>query len=129
MIDFSNSLEGLLMRNALYHYQGKLVRVIDGDTFEIEIDLGFRASQIHCVRLLGINCPELHGEEKMEGFLAKGYAMSWFEKHPEFLIRTVLEKGSDKSDSFGRVLGEITTAGGDNLAVDLIREGHGVPRP
>lgn len=42
----------------LYEYRAKITRVIDGDTFEAEVDLGFNTRQDHTFRLYGIDTPE-----------------------------------------------------------------------
>lgn len=58
-----------------YVYRAELVRVIDGDTIVVDLDLGLNdwRKDLH-VRLLGINCPETRGSEKKAGEAAKQFA-------------------------------------------------------
>lgn len=59
----------------MWTYRAALVRVIDGDTYELDIDLGFHVTMREHVRLLGIDCPE-HGTP--EGDAATVAATEWF---------------------------------------------------
>lgn len=54
-----------------YTYYAKLIRVIDGDTAEFDIDLGFSVHSHTTVRFRGYNSPELHGPNKAQGQAAK----------------------------------------------------------
>ena len=60
--------------NDKYLYEAELIRVVDGDTIDAWIDLGFNITVRRRIRLWGINAPEtrtLDLEEKREGKLAK----------------------------------------------------------
>lgn len=54
-----------------YTYYAKLIRVIDGDTAEFDIDLGFSVHSHTTVRFKGFNAPEMHGTNKAQGEAAK----------------------------------------------------------
>lgn len=60
-----------------YFYRFKPVRVLDGDTVEGDLDLGFRLTQRVHVRLAGYDAPETHrpkdDEERQKGLLCKQY--------------------------------------------------------
>lgn len=91
----------------MYTYKAKLERVVDGDTIDVYIDLGFDIHYRSRVRLAGINAPESRTrnlEEKKLGLAAKEYVEQWLSKSgPDFIIRTTkVEKGK-----YGRVLGTI----------------------
>ncbi len=58
-------------QNSMYRYIAELIRVVDGDTIDVRVDLGFQITQVIRVRLKGINTPELRGKEKAAGMLAK----------------------------------------------------------
>ena len=63
----------------MYTYKIKLDRVVDGDTIDAEIDLGFDVSVKKRVRFMGINTPESRTrdlEEKKRGLAAKPFAFS-----------------------------------------------------
>ena len=65
-------------------YQGcRLHRVIDGDSCELIVDLGFRIFARETFRLAGLDCPE---RGTPEGLAAKHFAASWFERHPTFAV-------------------------------------------
>ena len=85
-----------------YTYQCTLVRVIDGDTIVLLVDLGFKIQIELTVRLSDFNAPEPRGETKEEGLRFKKKAEDWFKKHPgPFFIET------QKSGKYGRWLGRI----------------------
>jgi micrococcal nuclease len=56
-----------------YVYDAEITRVIDGDTFDFKIDLGFSINVKERLRLYGVNTPEIKGEEKPEGDRVKAY--------------------------------------------------------
>lgn len=48
----------------LYYYKAQLIRVVDGDTLRLEIDLGFTIKWVSNCRLHGVNAPELHADDE-----------------------------------------------------------------
>tara|TARA_R110000787_G_scaffold14600_1_gene44918 strand:- start:1572 stop:1928 length:357 start_codon:yes stop_codon:yes gene_type:complete len=110
-----------------FEYHATIDRVVDGDTVDINIDLGFDVIlSKQRVRLLGINCPESRTrdlEEKKLGLAAKEFLQECLEEHGgKVIIKTSL----DKKGKFGRLLGEIFV---DDININnlLITEGHAVP--
>ena len=88
----------------MYTYKAKLDRVIDGDTIDVNIDLGFDISVKKRVRFTGINTPESRTrdlEEKKLGLAAKDRVKSILAENDTFIIE------SKEVGKFGRVLGEI----------------------
>lgn len=82
-------------------HDGKVTRVIDGDTFECTVDLGFNV-QIHVtVRVFGCDAWETHGVEKEHGLEAKEYVCS-------LLGGNRVELTPHKQDSFGRWLCDVS---------------------
>ena len=62
------------MKQPKYIYENiKVVRVIDGDTVELEVNVGFGFAFRDIFRLNRINCPEIRGKQKEEGLVAKRY--------------------------------------------------------
>lgn len=103
----------------MYEYAARLERVIDGDTVQLDVDLGFHVHIKQHVRLLGINCAE-HGT--IAGDDATAYTKAWFEQYgPDLVLRTV----RDKDDKYGRMLGRIV-AKTRILNDDLVNDGHAV---
>lgn len=90
----------------MYQYKAILQKVVDGDTLEIDIDLGMLV-WVHGekIRLLGVNTPEVYGVKKGSDVWEKGNKASEFVKsvlkeHDEVLVETV----KDKKEKYGRYL-------------------------
>ena len=114
----------------MYEYRCKLVKVIDGDTMDIDIDLGFDVwLRNERVRLHGIDTPESRTrdlEEKKYGLAAKEYASRFLDD--EWL--TLKTKEYDAKGKFGRILGELwrTSEFADqSLNAYMIEKHHAVP--
>ena len=87
-----------------YHVK-KVTNVVDGDTIDVEIDLGFDISFSSRVRLAGIDTPESRTTDKAEkvlGLEAKEYVKSKIKDAKVVVIKT--EK-MDSSEKYGRILG------------------------
>jgi len=84
----------------MYTYKAKVVRVIDGDTVDVAIDLGFKVTINARLRLAGIDAPEIRGKEKIEGFKSREWLV---DRLPEsILVTTGKEKGK-----YGRWIGTL----------------------
>lgn len=94
----------------------RFLRVVDGDTVDFEVDLGFRIFTYERFRLFGVDAPELRGEERDRGLEAKRALVDLLLRSgPDFMLRTY------KSDKYGRWLCVIYSQAGKLLA--------GVPPP
>ena len=92
----------------MYEYNAKILRIVDGDTIDVDIDLGFGV-WIHKerVRLEGIDTPESRTkdlEEKKFGLLSKEYVRGLL---PVGSIVKLVCKSYDSKGKFGRILGDI----------------------
>ncbi len=107
----------------LYHYSAKVTRVIDGDTVDAVVDLGFDMQCKQRVRLFGINAPECRTRdlsEKAAGLAAKDRLKEMLKENKNHcVIRTKL----DRKGKYGRVLG-VLYVGDVDLNESLINEGH-----
>jgi micrococcal nuclease len=106
-----------------YEYDAKVMRVVDGDTVDVEIDLGFDLTIQQRVRVFGINCPEIHStdrDEKTRGESAAAFTRQFLPEGSPVVLRTH-KAGNEK---FGRFLAEIHTQGGRDLGKALIAAGH-----
>jgi micrococcal nuclease len=87
----------------MYTYKiDKIVKIIDGDTIDVIINLGFGITISQRVRLKGINTAEtktLNLEEKAKGLVAKEWLKTELSKKGEWTIQTF------KEDKYGRILG------------------------
>ena len=90
----------------MYEYRCKIDRVVDGDTVDVDIDLGFGIwLRKERVRLYGIDTPESRTrdlEEKKYGLAAKSFVQDLL---PVGSMQTLRTKKDDKG-KFGRILGE-----------------------
>ena len=93
----------------MYQYKVKKInRVIDGDTIDLDIDLGFGVNLSHRVRLKDINAAEtrtLNAEEKEKGLVAKEWLKKELSREGEWVINTT------KEDKYGRILGTLYRVG------------------
>ncbi|OUU18505.1 MAG: hypothetical protein CBC05_02140 [Crocinitomicaceae bacterium TMED45] len=109
----------------MYEYQCRILRVIDGDTVDIDIDLGFGVwMHRERVRLYGIDTPESRTrdlEEKKFGLLAKSYVRDHL---PVGSIQTLVTI-KDGKGKFGRILGKFKI-GDVILNEKMIKEHHAV---
>jgi micrococcal nuclease len=98
---------------------------VDGDTIDVEIDLGFDISFSSRVRLAGIDTPESRTADKMEkvlGLEAKAYLKHQIESAKAVVIKT--EK-MDSSEKYGRILGWVFLDGATvSLNEKMIADGH-----
>lgn len=90
----------------MYEYRvKKVLKVVDGDTIDVDIDLGFNVSYTQRVRLAGIDTPESRTtdlKEKALGLEVKEYLKHSLEGAEDIVIQT--EK-PDSSEKYGRILG------------------------
>jgi micrococcal nuclease len=93
----------------MYQYKIKKInRVIDGDTVDLDIDLGFGVTLSHRVRLKDVNAAEtrtLNAEEKTIGLAAKEWLKKELTREGEWIIETT------KEDKYGRILGTLYLVG------------------
>lgn len=83
---------------SLHEYSCEVTRVIDGDTMEVEIDLGFNLTYNTTLRLLGVDTHELNGEEQEKALEEKDFVKDWVKNQESIVVRTI------EHDSFGRWL-------------------------
>ncbi len=103
----------------LYTYKATIPRVVDGDTVEASVDLGFGITSKMKLRLLGVNTPEIVGDQREKGLEAK----HWLEvvvKDRDVVVQTV----KDKKDKYGRYLAVIWLDG-ESINDNLVSMGYG----
>ena len=95
----------------MYEYACKVKRVVDGDTVDVVLDLGFDVSYSCRVRLYGIDTPESrtrNKDEKARGKMAGSFLEEAIEDGEKVVIQTKLK---DSRGKFGRVLGDVVVDG------------------
>lgn len=108
----------------LYNYQATVDRVIDGDTVEVTVDLGFRVALRQTVRLYGINAPELHGPTAAAGQAARDFLRKLLPAGTQILITSFKANGA--GDKYGRWLGKLEFADGMSVNEEMVRTGNAV---
>lgn len=113
-----------------YEYNCTVNRVIDGDTVDVDIDLGFGIVLTdERVRIMGIDTPESRTSDKVE----KVFGLASKERLKQLLgkkaiLRTQIAKdGEDMKGKFGRILGDFVAPDGRLVTEVMIEEGHCVP--
>ena len=113
----------------MYEYKCKIVKIVDGDTVDIDLDLGFGVwLRDERVRIMGIDTPESRTSDKIEkvfGLAAKDRLNSLLGGEA-ILLSQVTKDGENMKGKFGRILGNFKTINGDNVADILMNEGHAV---
>jgi len=109
-------------------YEVKVLKIVDGDTVDVDIDLGFGITlRDERVRIMGIDTPESRTSDKVEkvfGLASKDRLKELLGKDA-ILITTENKHGEDMKGKFGRVLGDFKV--GDKRVTEiLIEEGHAV---
>ena len=114
----------------MYEYRAKINRVVDGDTVDVDIELGFDIVLTgQRVRIMGIDTPESRTSdpvEKVFGLAAKNRLKELL--GPTAVLKTQIEKdGDDAKGKFGRILGDFVAPDGRMVTEVMIEEGHCVP--
>ena len=95
----------------MYEYACKVERVVDGDTIDVVLDLGFDILYKSRVRLYGIDTPESRTrnlDEKARGKMAAAFLEDAINNGKQVVIQTKLK---DSRGKFGRVLGDVVVDG------------------
>ena len=109
----------------MFEYRCKILKVVDGDTVDVDLDLGFKiVLSNERVRIAGIDTPESRTsnlEEKKFGLASK-------ERLKELLGKTAVVRTMkpDSKEKFGRILGDFIVDG-KSVSEILIEEGYAVP--
>ena len=114
----------------MYEYKCKILRVVDGDTVDVDIDLGFGVwMHRERVRMMGIDTPESRTRDKVEkkfGLASKAKLKELLPIGSMQILKTEIDRsGEDKKGKFGRILGDFIVD--DKRCTDiLIKEGYAV---
>jgi len=115
----------------MYQYRAKILKVVDGDTVDVDIDLGFGVCLTdERVRIMGIDTPESRTRDLTE----KAFGLASKERLKELLpegsyqvLKTeVAKNGDDMHGKFGSILGDFLI-GEKRVTAYMIEEGHAVP--
>ena len=108
----------------MFEYKCNVVKIVDGDTVDVDIDLGFGVwLQKQRIRLYGIDTPESRTSDDVEkkyGFAAKEYLTKWLEGG-----NVTIKTHKDAKGKFGRILGELWVFD-TNVNDKMVEEHHAV---
>ena len=112
-------------------YKAKILRIVDGDTVDVDIDLGFGlTSNKKRIRLLGIDTPEKRTRDLIEKYYGK-LASAFLESY--LIVGKKYKLVTSKPDKYGRILGEFYTKSNVKTEIKeinvnqlLVKENHAV---
>ena len=114
-------------KEKMFEYRSSLLKIIDGDTIDVDIDLGFSVVlKKQRIRLYGINTPESRTrdlEQKQYGLAAKARLKELLEAADTIIVKTAIDKKA--RGKYGRILGTIY-ADDINVNEKLLEEGHAI---
>lgn len=111
----------------VFEYRAKVLRWIDGDTVDLEVDLGFRVRLEQRARLAGLNTPELHSKDESERATAIRASMLCNRLAFPASHVTIRSSKPTADDKYGRWLVEIVIGDGTNLNQELLNKGLAKP--
>lgn len=103
----------------MFTYRATVQHIVDADTVDFDVDLGFGVRALHRFRLLGLDAPERFTPE---GKLATEHLASILPVGQVFEVRT----HKARTDKYGRYLAEVMLPGGLTATEDMIAKGFGV---
>ena len=108
----------------MFEYYAKVLKIVDGDTIDVMVDLGMGVHRKERLRFSRINAWETRGEHKAKGKLAKARVAELIPVGEKIIVKT--EK--DKRGKYGRYIAEIYIISEMNINLNdlLLNEGHAV---
>ena len=101
----------------------EVVKIVDGDTCDVLLDVGFHTYLLKRLRFMGIDTWEVRGEERPKGLIAKDRLIELIESSDKVYVQTVM----DARGKYGRVLAWVWTEKDEiltNVNEILLLEGH-----
>lgn len=102
----------------MFQYRATVIRIVDGDTLHLDVDLGFDVRRQDSFRLYGINAPEMSTEE---GKAAKVWLAEALKDGVDMVTTH-----KDQREKYGRYLATLWVDG-RNVNQEMVKAGHAVP--
>ena len=102
-----------------YRYRAHVLKIYDGDTITVRVDLGFHTHRIERLRLARIDAWEVRGEERPAGLVARDWLRSQILGR-DVIVQTI----KDKTGKYGRYIAEVFTLDCENLNDLIVSNGH-----
>lgn len=111
----------------IWHYRARPTRVVDGDTIDMLVDLGFNVHTRQRIRLMGVDTHEIYGvshdsEEYQRGMTEKQFVEDWLPEADDGEWPVFVKTYEGETGKYGRYLGEIIRRDGRRLTQDLKQE-------
>ena len=92
----------------MYEYKVlEIKKIYDGDTITVVIDLGFDTRRVESLRLAGIDAPEIRGEERAEGLIARDWLINRLYTALEIGRDIIIRTDKDSTGKYGRYIAEV----------------------
>jgi micrococcal nuclease len=105
-----------------YFYLVELIKVVDGDTLTLNVDLGFRTSVVQKFRLYGINAPEVVGESRPSGLASSVHLGKLVTDVGQLTIQSY----KNPLDKYGRWLVTVYDGQGNDINRQMVKDGFAV---
>lgn len=104
-------------------YKAECLNVVDGDTYDLRVDLGFNTTKDIRVRLSGVDTNETYGvpkesEEYRRGAEQTRFVTEWFNDSDELIVKTV----KDSKGKYGRYLADVVNGSKEKLSEAILSE-------
>lgn len=110
-----------------YQFWARVVRLVDADTLDLTVSLGFHLSLEDRFRLVGVDCPETYGVKRTSEEYARGLeALDFVQAHLREGDWVEAEVYADRREKYGRWLCQLFVQG-RSLNALLLSEGHATP--
>lgn len=107
----------------MYEYKVKeIVKIYDGDTITVIVDLGFNITKLEVFRLAKINAPEVRGDEREQGLKSRDWLRERLYTAEAMGEDIIIKTYKDKKGKYGRYIAEIFT-GGVSINEELVFAG------
>jgi micrococcal nuclease len=106
----------------MFQYAANVLRVIDGDTIDVDLDLGFRVRFETQLRLKGLNTPETRGPTREAGLRSKAYVEQALPVGALIIVHTF------KVEKYGRYLARVIYAPGAKTRDEILANPHDLNR-
>jgi micrococcal nuclease len=115
----------------MYEYKIKnIIKVYDGDTITVEIDLGFGVSITEHIRFAMIDTPEVRGESREQGLISRDWLREKLQNAVDMNRDIIIRTHKDSKGKYGRYIGlvYIDDVNNTSLNMQLVDEGLAVLR-
>lgn len=109
----------LIVSNVCETYKAKVLSVYDGDTITCDIQVGFGIHLTEKIRVYGIDTPEVRGEEKAEGFIARDAVR-------DLILNQEVKLETHGRGKYGRIIADVIIGDTLNLSDWIVSNGYGV---